>query len=71
MADNNSNVEKATYTAEDAAQVHGKSIRKLNSIMKENPPFKIMRFCLRFIRIHKKYFDVWLDYMGDDEGEKT
>ena len=71
MADNNSNVEKATYTAEEAAQVLGISIRKLYSLLKENPPFKIMRFGQRCIRIHKKSFDEWLDYMGDEEGEKS
>lgn len=69
MADNNSDVKKATYTTEEAAQVLGISIRKLYNILNDNPPFKVMRFGQRCIRIHKKSFDEWIDYMGDKEGE--
>ena len=63
MAENN--VQKATYKAEECAQILNVSIRKMYSICENNPPFKVLRLGKRCLRIHKNSFDVWFNSLVD------
>lgn len=52
---------RCTYTAEQAAQILGISIRKVYEFCETTTYFKVMRLGKRCLRIHKESFDKWLN----------
>lgn len=64
MAENT--VQKATYKAEECAQILSVHVRTIYSLCnRENPPFKVLRLGKRCLRIQKESFDEWLNSLAD------
>ena len=59
-------VQKATYKAEECAQILSVHVRTIYSLCKgENPPFKVLRLGKRCLRIQKESFDEWFNSLAD------
>ena len=64
MAENT--VQKATYKAEECAQILSVHVRTIYSLCnRENPPFKVLRSGKRCLRIQKESFDEWFNSLAD------
>ena len=64
MAENT--VQKATYKAEECAQILSVHVRTKYSLCnRENPPFKVLRLGKRCLRIQKESFDEWFNSLAD------
>ncbi len=64
MAENT--VQKATYKAEECAQILSVHVRTIYSLCnRENPPFKVLRLGKRCLRIQKESFDEWFNSLAD------
>lgn len=64
MAENT--VQKATYKAEECAQILSVHVRTIYTLCnRENPPFKVLRLGKRCLRIQKESFDEWFNSLAD------